>query len=96
MIQLKIRQKLSLQQVLKQAASSAFDPNEITVALSILSKFSEHFFLKSTSLTDKNEEAKMGQSFYRKDGLDYLAFSYSEAFQKTNLRVFNRADKLEQ
>jgi len=31
-IQLKIRQKLSLQQVLKQAASNAFDPNEITVA----------------------------------------------------------------
>lgn len=47
-------------------------------------------------MSAKNEEAKMGQSFYRKDGLDYLAFSYSEAFQKTNLRVFSRADKLEQ
>jgi hypothetical protein len=59
-------------------------------------KFDEHFFLKSKSLTAKNEEAKMGQSFYRKDGLDFLAFSYAEGFSKLNNRVCTRVDKIEQ
>ena len=60
-----MRQKVGLQTVIKYASSG---------------KFNEHFFLRSKLLTPKNEEMKMGQSFYRKDGLDFLSFSYAEGF----------------
>lgn len=44
--------------------------------MAILQKFTEGFFLRTKDFNDKNEEAKMGQSFYKKDGLDFLAFNY--------------------
>lgn len=99
-IQSKLRKQVSLQQALVHASNQSFDKfNATTVvtSLAILDRFQEHFFLKSNKLTDKNEEAKMGQSFYRKDGLDFLAFSYGEGFyKKANVRVFSHAEKIEQ
>lgn len=83
---------------MQQAASGAFEhynATQLGAALSIVNKFDEHFFLKSKQLTARNEEAKMGQSFYRKDGLDFLAFSYAEGFSKLNIRVCTRVEKIE-
>lgn len=82
-----------------QAANGTFErfnATSLAAALSVVHKFDEHFFLKSKQLTARNEEAKMGQSFYRKDGLDFLAFSYAEGFSKLNSRVCTRVDKIEQ
>ena len=64
--------------------------------MKILTRFNENFFMRTKELHTKNEEAKMGQSFYKQDGLDFLSFSYSDAFAKTNLRVYTRAEKIEQ
>lgn len=61
----KFKSRLGLQQVLRQAASGKFDCTELNVAQSILCKFTDNFFLRSAGLSAKNEEAKMGQSFYR-------------------------------
>lgn len=98
-IQGKIRQKVGLQITINQAVQGSYDDfdfKQLSVAMKILTRYNENFFMRTKELHTKNEEAKMGQSFYKQDGLDFLAFSYSDAFAKTNLRVYTRAEKIEQ
>jgi hypothetical protein len=95
----KIKLKVGLQFTIKQATAGGFEnynASDLVTSISVLHKFQESFFMRTRELTEKNEEAKMGQSFYRKDGLDFLAFSYSEAFANANTRVYSRAEKIEQ
>jgi hypothetical protein len=57
-----------------QGGFDDFDFKQLSAAMTILTRYSENFFMRTKELHTKNEEAKMGQSFYKQDGLDFLSF----------------------